>query len=60
MRTNVPAAIPTISLADVLALMEDADVDLLPVFDGDTFVGVITTTEILKLDEILDQAGGEW
>ncbi|MDQ6617382.1 MAG: chloride channel protein [Actinomycetota bacterium] len=59
MRIDLPTANPTMSLRDVLALMEDADVDLLPVLDGDSFVGVITTTEILKLDEILDQTGGE-
>ena len=40
-------------------LMEDLDVDLLPVVHGDTFVGVVTTTEIIKLDEILDQTSGE-
>ena len=35
--------------------MEQADVDLLPVLDGDAFVGVVTTTEILRLDEILGE-----
>jgi hypothetical protein len=29
------------------------------VVDGETFVGVVTTTEILKLDEILDQTTPE-
>ena len=39
--------------------MEEADVDLTPVLDGAAFVGVVTTTEILKLDEILGQTGEE-
>jgi chloride channel protein, CIC family len=59
MRTDLPAANPTMSLRAALTLMEDADIDLLPVLDGDIFVGVVTTAEILKLDDILDQAGGE-
>jgi len=46
-------------LRDALALMEEADVDLLPVVDGVVVVGVVTTAEILKLDEILDQTNPE-
>lgn len=45
------------SIGDALTLMEQVDLDLLPVFERDTFVGVVTTTEVLKLDEILDQTG---
>ncbi len=37
--------------------MADADVDLLPVVDGDRFVGIATTAEILRLDDILDASG---
>ena len=33
--------------------------DLLPVTDDTAFVGVVTTTEILKLDEILGRTTGE-
>lgn len=36
--------------------MEAAGVDRLPVLDDDTFVGIITTGEILKLDAILERA----
>lgn len=46
-------------LRDALALMEEADVDLLPVVDGVVVVGVVTTAEILKLDEILNQTNPE-
>ena len=42
--------------------MQTADVDRLPVVDsGGRFIGVVSTSEILKLDEILgetDSLGG--
>ena len=59
MRTDFPAVTPAMLVRDALTLMEEADVDLLPVLDGEAFVGVVTTTEILKLDEILDQTTPE-
>ena len=59
MRTDFPTATPTMTVRDTLTVMEDADIDLLPVIDGDTFVGVVTTTEILSLDEILNQTDSE-
>ncbi len=55
MRDDFPAAKPTMLIRDVLTLMEDVDVDVLPVCEGEVFVGVVTTTEILKLDDILGQ-----
>jgi predicted transcriptional regulator len=55
MRTDFPTIETGASLRDALAVMGDADIDLLPVVDRDSFVGVVTTTEILKLDDILDQ-----
>lgn len=59
MRTDFPAAAPDWLLRDALAAMEEADVDLLPVVDDTAFVGAVTTTEILKLDEILGRTTGE-
>lgn len=59
MRTDVPIAKPHMFISDALTLMEDGDVDLLPVRESGTFIGVDTTTEILKLDEIVDQTNGE-
>jgi len=53
MRSDFPIADPRWRLGDALRTMERADVDLLPVLQGDTFVGVITTDDILKLDDIL-------
>ena len=59
MRTDFPTASPGWRLRDALTAMERADVDLLPVLDGENFVGVVTTAEILKLDDILGMASGE-
>ena len=57
MRTDFPTADPRWHLRDALAAMEKADVDLLPVIEGERFVGVVTTAEILKLDDILQVTG---
>jgi CIC family chloride channel protein len=59
LRADFPVVKPDVLVRDALTLMEQADVDLVPVLDGDSFVGIVTTTEILKLDEILGQAGGD-
>jgi CBS domain-containing protein len=39
--------------------MERADIDRLPVVEGERFVGMVTTAEILKLDDILQMTGDE-
>lgn len=58
MATDLPTALPSWTLRDAVAAMESAQVDLLAVTDGDgTFIGVVTSEEILKLDEILDETG---
>jgi CIC family chloride channel protein len=59
MRIDFPMLPPDVSVRDALTVMEDVDVDLLPVVDGGAFVGVVTTTEILKLDDILGKTSGE-
>ena len=59
MRTDFPVVTSTMSVREALTLMEEVDVDLLPVLDGEAFVGVVTTDEILKLDEILGPATGD-
>jgi CBS domain-containing protein len=59
MRTDYPVIGPGALLGDAIRAMEEADVDLLPVLDGDAFVGVVTTAEILSLEEILDRTLGE-
>ena len=54
MRTDRPTADIAWNLGQVLAQLEDADTDRLVVTDKDAYVGIITTGEILKLEEILD------
>lgn len=54
MRTDTPVAAPSWVLADAIAAMEEADVDQLAVCDGELFVGVISSTDLVQLDEILD------
>jgi CBS domain-containing protein len=53
MRADFPTGATTWLLRDALAAMEVADVDLLPVLDAGSFVGVVTVDDVLKLDEIL-------
>jgi CBS domain-containing protein len=57
MRMDLPTADPRWDLGDALQAMERADIDLLPVVEGERFVGVVTTAEILKLDDILQMTG---
>lgn len=59
LRTDFPVAKPDVLVRDALALMEGADLNLLPVLSGDAFVGMVTTSEILKLDEILGQTSAD-
>jgi CIC family chloride channel protein len=59
MRTDVPTARPDWMLRQALSAMEAADIDRLPVVDADgTFVGIVSTGQILKLDDILEQTEG--
>jgi CIC family chloride channel protein len=59
MRTDFPIIKPDVLVRDALDAMGEADVDLLPVLDGETFVGIVTTHEILELDQILGRAANE-
>jgi predicted transcriptional regulator len=55
-RDDVPIARPGWQLGEALVAMEKADVDRMAVVEEDgTFVGVVATSEILKLDEILEE-----
>ena len=53
LRADFPTVTPDALLRDAFVAMEEADVDLVPVIDGTVFVGVVTTDEVLRLDEIL-------
>jgi CIC family chloride channel protein len=60
LRDDVPVGRPDWRLREAVLAMERADIDVLAVTDDDmTFVGVVSTAEILKLDDILEQAGDE-
>jgi CBS domain-containing protein len=57
MRTDLVPARSTWTFRQALAAMENADVDELPVVDGDgRLLGVVSSADILRLDELLDQA----
>lgn len=51
-----PTALPNWTVEQAVRSMEGADVDTIPVIaDDGSFVGVVTTAEIVRLDEILSQ-----
>ena len=63
-RRDAPAAYASWTLREALATMEDADVDIVAVVEGDpsdeaasTFVGVVTAADLLALGDILDETG---
>src|SRR4051812_12430812 len=56
LRDDLPTGRPGWTLGQAMRTMEAADIDRLPVVDDDSsFVGVVSTGQILKLDDILDQ-----
>src|SRR3954468_14336380 len=61
-RTDLPVGRPDWTLREAGEAMQAADVDRLPVADASgRFIGLVSTGEILKLDEILgeaEQSGG--
>lgn len=57
-RTTAPRARTTWLVRDAVTAMERGDTDVLAVVDGaDRFVGMVTTDEVLQLDEILERTG---
>ena len=57
--TGAPRGRTTWLVRDAVHAMEGGDTDVLPVIDGDDrFVGVVTTDEVLRLDEILERTDG--
>jgi chloride channel protein, CIC family len=55
LQADAPVAKADWDLRQALRTMEEADVDRLAVLDGDRLVGVVTTSEIIRLDEILGE-----
>ncbi len=58
MRTDVPVADPSWLLADAVRAMRSSDADRLAVCDDGRFIGVVTATDLVELDEILDLSDG--
>jgi CIC family chloride channel protein len=59
MVTDHPTAARDWTIGRAVALMEAAGIDLLPVTAADgSFIGVVTTGDILNLDEVLGADGG--
>jgi predicted transcriptional regulator len=57
-RTSAPRGRTTWLVRDAVGAMERADTDVLAIVDGDDrFVGVVTTDDVLRLDEILERTG---
>jgi CIC family chloride channel protein len=54
--TDAPKGVTTWLVRDAVQAMQAEGFDLLPIVDGeDRFVGVVTTGDILRLDEILEK-----
>jgi CIC family chloride channel protein len=51
--TSWPIATLDWSLGDAARVMAEADVGTLPVVDGASYVGVVTTSDLLQLDQIV-------
>ena len=57
-RVAGPSGRTTWLVRDAVEAMERGDTDVLAIVDGeDRFVGVVTTDEVLRLDEILERTG---
>lgn len=57
---SVPTGTPTWTVRDAVSVMERDDLDVLAVVDAHGwFVGVVDADEVVRLDEILDEADSE-
>jgi CIC family chloride channel protein len=55
MRSEVPVANLEWLVSDAIRAMENAGTDRIAVCDGDTYLGVISATDLIELDEVLDR-----
>lgn len=56
--TTAPVGMPEWTLLDAIAAMDDAEVQVIAVTDlNSSFVGLVYESEIVKLEEILDETG---
>jgi CBS domain-containing protein len=58
MRTDVPVADAGWLVGDAIRAIEDCGIDRIAVCDNGTFVGVVTATDLIELDEVLDPLDG--
>jgi CIC family chloride channel protein len=57
-RTDLTRGRPTWLVRDAVQAMERGDTDVIAVVDNDDrFVGIVTTSDVLRLDEILERTG---
>jgi CBS domain-containing protein len=56
MRTDLPAADTTWALTDAIRAMKRAGTDRIAVCHDNVFIGVVTTADLLHLDDVVDQA----
>lgn len=54
-RLDVPAVAPDGTVRDAMLAMEEAETDRLAVVDGEQYVGVITSSDVVRLDDVLDR-----
>jgi CIC family chloride channel protein len=59
MRTDVPRLAPAQRLRDAVAAMRAADVDRAPVLVDGRLVGTLQTSDVLRIEQILDAVGEE-
>lgn len=55
MRTDLPVASPASPVGDALRTMYDAGSDRLAVCDGGLFIGVVTASDVVRLEDVLDR-----
>ncbi|RIK57672.1 MAG: hypothetical protein DCC57_01595 [Chloroflexi bacterium] len=56
MRDEVETVTPETEIYEVLERMLDPEITMLPVLEGDTLVGVVTRTDLVRLIEALESA----
>jgi CBS domain-containing protein len=52
-RSDAPVVGPDASIRGAIRAMESADVDLVVVCDGTTYVGVVTAADLMRIDQLL-------
>lgn len=56
MRDEVETVTPETEIHEILEIMLDPEITMLPVLEGDTLVGIVTRTDLVRLIEALESA----